>query len=52
MDFRLEEGQEWRRMTSAQATQRRKKMPSAAGKVVVGDEEIDSILDDGPAVSE
>ena len=44
LDFCLWEGKPWKRMTSDQARQRKKKRP-ADSRMVVDEEELDEILD-------
>ena len=45
LDFCTREGEAWRRLTSAQAKERKKKMPGPESKMPMQDGEIDSLLD-------
>ena len=45
LDFCVAEGASWRRMTSAQAKERKKKIPGPSNKLPLEDNEIDRLLD-------
>ena len=46
LDFSVSEGRPWRRMTSLQAIERKKKTSEKSGKFALGAGEIDNLLDD------
>ena len=52
LDFCLEEGKAWKRMTSSQAKQMKKKITSSRDRLTLDDEELNRLLDGGTSEDE